>query len=227
MVRISQATSVLLILIGFSGAADAADVKSKERSVIKNSTDETVAFRLGPITVQSQTKKAGNIAGSSNETEFDFRPLTAEKNWVYLVIHHSGTRGGSVEAIHEAHLQRKDSAGNPWLGIGYHFVIGNGNGMPDGSIEPTFRWKQQLHGAHAGSVVHNANGIGICLIGDFEKQKPTGKQLEAVRRLTRQLAKRYDIPPRLLIGHKTIKPTLCPGRHFPLQDVRRNLTSDK
>lgn len=217
----------MLVLIGFSGAADAADVKSKDRSVVGNSRGETVAFCSALTTVQNQAGVPSGFARTSRRTEFDFRPSATEKSWTYLVIHHSGTRGGNVEAIHEAHLQRKDSAGRPWLGIGYHFVIGNGNGMPDGSIEATFRWKQQLHGAHAGSVVHNANGIGICLIGNFETQKPTDKQLKAVRRLTRQLAQRYDIPPRLLIGHKTIKPTLCPGKEFPLQDVRRNLTSDE
>ena len=78
---------------------------------------------------------------------------------------------------------RKDAQGNPWLGIGYHFVIGNGRGMEDGQVEPTFRWKQQLAGAHAGQRRHNESGIGICLIGNFDEAPPTAKQLSALKEL--------------------------------------------
>lgn len=144
-----------------------------------------------------------------------------ERRWIYVVIHHSATESGSVEGIHAEHSRRRDSAGNFWLGIGYHFVVGNGNGMPNGEVESTFRWKQQLHGAHSGSAVHNANGIGICLIGNFEKTAPTREQTAAVTQLVKSLTRRYDIPARLVIGHRTVKPTACPGRHFPLQDVVR------
>lgn len=148
-------------------------------------------------------------------------PETDPRRWIYVVIHHSATSAGSVEGIHAEHRQRRDSSGNLWLGIGYHFVIGNGDGMPDGQIESTFRWRQQLHGAHSGSAVHNANGIGICLIGNFEEKAPTKEQLKSVIQLVKSLTGRYKIPARLVIGHKTVKPTACPGRHFPLQDVVR------
>ena len=48
-------------------------------------------------------------------------------------------------------------------GLAYHFVIGNGDGMPDGEIEPTFRWREQIQGAHAGAGEYNEQGIGIAL----------------------------------------------------------------
>ena len=113
----------------------------------------------------------------------------------------------------------KDATGNNWLGIGYHFVIGNGHGMKDGSIDSTFRWKQQLHGAHSGSVPHNGFGIGICLIGNFENTAPTPKQTAAVTRLLRLLSVHYKLKREQVLGHKRIKPTACPGRLFPMRQI--------
>ncbi|MEW4530028.1 MAG: peptidoglycan recognition family protein [Maioricimonas sp. JB045] len=141
------------------------------------------------------------------------------RNWKYIVLHHTASSRGSVESIHRAHLQRRDAAGRPWRGIGYHFVIGNGQGMPDGAIEPTFRWKEQSSGAHAGIGLYNQVGIGICLVGNFEKTPPTDAQLKSVRRLVALLKARYDIGPREVIRHQDVKATACPGRKFPFNDV--------
>ncbi len=142
-----------------------------------------------------------------------------ERSWEFVVIHHSATTSGSVESIHREHRSRRDRSGNPWLGIGYHFVIGNGMGMSDGQISPTFRWKQQIHGAHSGSLRYNDRGVGICLIGNFEESSPSPAQLEAVTALIRHIARRYQISSRGIIGHKNVRATACPGRHFPLTDV--------
>lgn len=143
-----------------------------------------------------------------------------EAAWVYIVVHHSATDSGSVASIHSEHRQRKDAAGNSWLGIGYHFVIGNGNGMPDGDVVPTFRWKEQLSGAHSGDAVFNTRGIGICLIGNFDKSRPTGRQLAAVKELVRVLSFRHQIPAKRVTGHSSIRPTSCPGQRFPLPEVQ-------
>lgn len=148
-----------------------------------------------------------------------WKPKVAERDWRYIVIHHTATSRGSVESIHETHLARKDANGNPWLGIGYHFVIGNGNGMTDGEIEATFRWRQQLHGAHAGVGDYNNQGIGIALVGNFDQGPPTRAQLAAVKRLVATLKSDYGIAAENVVGHSDIRATACPGRYFPLADV--------
>ncbi len=150
-----------------------------------------------------------------------WRPTVKARGWKSIVLHHTAATSGSVESIHETHLQRKDGSGNSWLGIGYHFVVGNGNGMDDGEIEPTFRWKQQMHGAHAGEKEHNQTGIGIALIGNFEETPPTPKQLASIKRLVSVLKGEYGIPNEKVIGHQDVKATECPGKLFPLEDVRR------
>lgn len=151
----------------------------------------------------------------------NWRPSTKERDWKYIVLHHTASNTGSVESIHESHLKRKDANGNPWLGIGYHFVIGNGSGMTDGEIEPTFRWKQQMQGAHAGSSdpIYNQQGIGIVLVGNFENQPPTAKQLIALKDLVRTLKTNYRVSAQNIIGHKDVRATECPGKLFPMAEV--------
>ena len=124
-----------------------------------------------------------------------------------------------MRSIDEAHRQQKDSQGRPWLGIGYHFVVGNGRNMGDGEVQATFRWREQLAGAHAGNRTHNEQGIGICLIGNFEEQPPTPKQIDATRDLVRQLAKRHAITRERILRHSDIQATACPGRQFPWDRV--------
>jgi N-acetyl-anhydromuramyl-L-alanine amidase AmpD len=150
-----------------------------------------------------------------------WKPASPPRDWKYIVLHHTATNNGSVESIHEAHLKRKDGSGKPWLGIGYHFVIGNGNGMGDGEIEPTFRWKQQMHGAHAGgsNKDYNQYGIGICLVGNFDETPPSEPQRRAVKMLVQTLKTEYHIASNNVVGHRDIRSTECPGKLFPMAEV--------
>jgi len=142
-----------------------------------------------------------------------WRPTGPPREWRHIVIHHTASKGGSVEAIHEAHLKKG------WEGIGYHFVIGNGQGMTDGEIEATFRWQKQMHGAHAGSDEYNQHGIGVCLVGNFEESHPSSAQLAAVKRLVSTLRREHGISSDHVIGHGDVRATACPGKLFPMVEV--------
>lgn len=149
-----------------------------------------------------------------------WKPDAELRKWDYIVLHHTASDAGTVESIHEEHLKRKDKNGNAWLGIGYHFVIGNGKGMTDGDIEPTFRWRQQLQGAHAGVADYNQHGIGVVLIGNFDRSPPSEAQLVAAKRLVSTLKREYGIATSNVIGHGDVKATQCPGKFFPLDKIR-------
>ncbi|MCA9059251.1 MAG: N-acetylmuramoyl-L-alanine amidase, partial [Planctomycetaceae bacterium] len=151
-------------------------------------TDQTIRRnnRLAFAGDQDHTDQVDSL--SVNSPGIGWQASVPESDWQYIVLHHSATGSGSVHSIHEEHRRRTDSAGNPWLGIGYHFVIGNGSGMEDGEVSATFRWQDQIHGAHSGHPVYNARGIGICLIGNFEQQPPTQKQLNSLKLLVKVLA---------------------------------------
>ena len=148
-----------------------------------------------------------------------WQPEVASRHWKTIVLHHSATASGDVATIDAQHRQRKDSAGKAWLGIGYHFVIGNGRGLDDGQVEPTFRWRQQLAGAHAGNTQQNDSGIGICLIGNFNDTEPTARQLAAIQELVTVLADQYKMNQQAVVRHLDVRATECPGRKFPFDQV--------
>lgn len=137
------------------------------------------------------------------------------RQWKYIVIHHSATDEGSAATFDRYQREQKG-----WRGIGYDFVIGNGHGSPDGLIEVTFRWEQQLVGAHAGLKEYNEQGVGICLVGDFDRNYPTPKQMEALVAVVNDLQERCRIPTGNIVMHRQIRPagTHCPGKNFPFYD---------
>jgi N-acetylmuramoyl-L-alanine amidase len=136
------------------------------------------------------------------------------RKWKYIIIHHSQTAQGSEAVFDRYHKEQRR-----WKGIGYDFVIGNGHGSADGLVEATFRWEQQITGAHAASKgnVYNQEGIGICLVGDLEKDYPTARQMEALVGLVNYLQNRCRIPTANILGHNQVPgaSTKCPGHNFP------------
>ncbi|MHC4197139.1 MAG: peptidoglycan recognition protein family protein [Planctomycetota bacterium] len=148
----------------------------------------------------------------------------AERDWEYVVIHHSATPEGSAEVFDDFHRNKRG-----WKnGLGYHFVIGNGTLSEDGEIEVGNRWIKQLSGAHAGDRYFNRKGIGICLVGNFdedENEGPTERQLDSLEQMVRHLCERYDIPLSNIIMHKDVveNHTVCPGKNFPEAELRHRL----
>ncbi len=87
--------------------------------------------------------------------------------------------------------------------IGYHFVID-----PYGRL---FEGRDlRYQGAHANGD-NNVGNIGICLIGNFEKEKPTQAALDALEREIGALRQKYDIPRSRVYGHRELRATECPG----------------
>ena len=152
-------------------------------------------------------------------------PRRCEKKWKAIVIHHSYTKKGNMKDFDRNHKEV-----HKWKGIGYDFVIGNGNGSGNGQVEVTFRWKQQIAGAHCGGTPNNwanEDGIGICLVGDFTRSVPTYRQMDSLAKLVRFLQTRYNIPKSRIYGHRTTpgykNGTECPGKYFPMARLKRML----
>jgi len=134
--------------------------------------------------------------------------------WRWIVIHHSGSTRGSASSFDAWHRN-----GRHWDELGYHFVIGNGTGSGDGQVEVGSRWPKQKHGAHCrvgDNEEYNYFGIGICLVGNFDRERPSEAQAAALCRLVDYLAARYRIDDAHIIGHGMVGDTRCPGRCFSL-----------
>jgi hypothetical protein len=147
----------------------------------------------------------------------DWIPKAKANHWRWIVIHHSATPSGGAAAFDKMHRAKG------WDELGYHFVIGNGTDTRDGQIEVGSRWPKQKWGAHAKTADNRYNnyGIGICLVGNFDIDRPTAAQMKSLAKLVAFLMQTYHITPDRVIGHRDTKPTDCPGRNMSIALVRR------
>ena len=149
--------------------------------------------------------------------------------WHGIIIHHSMTDYGDADAFDRYHRTTRG-----WDGLGYHFVINNGknkNGKKDGEVEYGKRWEEQSTGAHcrvdkADNNYWNEHTVGICLVGNFEKTRPTAAQWASLGELVRLLQHRYHIPTHMIKGHRDVDKTKCPGKNFSLWKFKQQLSGD-
>ena len=178
-----------------------------------------VGCASGATPASNESEGTAKTASGNDHEPIELQADRSLASWKYIVLHHTATDSGSLESINATHQKRIDAGGNRWRGIGYHFLIGNGQGMPDGQIQPTFRWREQSSGAHAGLSLYNQTGIGICLVGNFDKNGPTSAQIQAVSRLVSLLKAEFGITTDQVLKHGDLKATACPGRHFPFEQI--------
>jgi hypothetical protein len=139
--------------------------------------------------------------------------MAPNRPWRFIVLHHSAAPSGTVETLDP---QRLDG------GASYHIVINNGvaPGTVDGGITSTARWIEQQDGPHgpgAEASPFAADGIDICLVGDFDRDRPTVTQMVALEVLVNLLRDRYNIPLEMVVCHWELHRTHCPGVQFPME----------
>lgn len=182
-------------------------------SPIAKAAPTTKPAMLNQAVAAEAQKSRGQRAGVPQEWLINVPANT----WQYIVIHHSATPAGNAASFDRMHKAKG------WDELGYHFVIGNGTASGDGQIEVGPRWTKQKWGAHAKTADQRYNnyGIGICLVGNFDIERPTKAQIQSVERLVSYLMKTYHIPATHVIAHSETKATDCPGRYMSVAEVRR------
>ncbi len=120
-----------------------------------------------------------------------------------IILHCSATPAGmdiGAKEIRDWHVN-----GNHWCDIGYHWVI-----RRDGTVEKG-RPENQV-GAHC--LNHNANSIGVCMIGGTKKDVRipednfTEAQFASLAKLVKELLVRY--PGATIHGHCEYAAKACP-----------------
>ena len=124
-------------------------------------------------------------------------------------VHHTGesrerdTARNSVvqeiDAICAGHRERG------YGDIGYHFVVDYAGRVWEGR-------SLAYEGAHVRD--QNRGNIGIVVLGNFERQRPLGDQLEAMRILVGVLRAKYGIKKHRVYGHRDIGASACPGKNL-------------
>lgn len=128
-----------------------------------------------------------------------------------IVVHHSATETGTPEAFARYHVEA-----NGWPDIGYHYVIGK-----DGTVWKTNRASTISY--HAGNA--NGHSLGVCLVGNFDREQPTQAQWLALVELLNGLMQAFGISADRVVGHREVPGTRksCPGRNISMDALRRQL----
>jgi N-acetylmuramoyl-L-alanine amidase len=120
-----------------------------------------------------------------------------------IVVHHTGV-DTTIDKL-RASVQRRGYSDIP-----YHFVIDT-----DGTLHATRPITRM--GAHCKG--HNADSIGIALMGNLDRVPPTEAQVATLTRLIADLRRKFPVP---VLGHGDLRPTACPGRYLrPVLDAIR------
>jgi peptidoglycan hydrolase-like amidase len=128
------------------------------------------------------------VETKNSKGELYFWPLSRNKQVKKFVIHHTGeyvnhTRNPMeiMRAIYRFHTVNRG-----WGDIGYNYVIDW-----EGNIYEGRAGGPAIVGAHA--AYHNIGTIGIALMGNFQHEEPTPRQLQVLKLLIADHAKRFNI----------------------------------
>lgn len=137
--------------------------------------------------------------------------------WDRIVIHDLGRPACPDELLALIDSPRGDERGR-----GYHFVIGNGNGLGDGLVMVTRRWQEQRSGRHVAG--DHEGSIGICLVGQGDRIPFTARQLESLATLVRRLQSATELPREAVVRHSDLAGAGAgPGRYFPVAQLSDRL----
>ncbi len=141
--------------------------------------------------------------------EWGWKPLEKalpEQEIVKITIHHGGVEFNKeqdpVEEIRN--LQNWSRTEKNWIDIPYHFMI---------DLEGNIYEARPINYPGATNTTYDPTGHALIeVMGNYEVQTLSQAQLKSVIDLAAFLAKKYDVSPNEIKGHKDYAETLCPGQ---------------
>ena len=148
-----------------------------------------------------------------------------------VTVHHTQGKQAMTEAetaqavknIQHYHMVGRAREGKEAFDdIGYHFLVAGDGRVIEGR-------RAEYLGAHAGGA--NNDNIGVAMMGDFNKVRPTNAQIESLTRLVTFLSVKYKKDPNakgFLEAHQHYTNTDCPGTHLMamLDSLRRKIDKE-
>lgn len=127
-----------------------------------------------------------------------------------ITVHHEGFdtiwfTDVSSTAQHLEKVRKSHVGFRGWGDIGYHYIIDRSGRVWEGR-------DVRYQGAHVSK--NNEHNVGIMLLGNFDNQKPTDQQVQALKVTLRHLMAQYRVPTHRVYTHQELMPTACPGRNL-------------
>jgi hypothetical protein len=128
----------------------------------------------------------------------------------YITIHHAGVlwEAKTTPDVFVKNMQAWGQKDKGWPDLPYHFLI-----APDGRI---FEGRALAYEPDTNTKYELAGNIGVEMMGDFNKQRPSEQQLQSCVKLVAWLAQELNVAPENIRGHNDAAPgqTSCPGKDF-------------
>lgn len=127
-----------------------------------------------------------------------------------IVVHHSFTPKAldvdkTIQSISRNHQERlHQPQSRTGLYVAYHYIIGKKGKMVHTRMDDEI-------GYHASNWPINERSIGICLLGQFDTEKPDPEQMWALRDLIKAIKAKYVIS--TVAGHRKYSTKTCPGNN--------------
>lgn len=126
-----------------------------------------------------------------------------------ITIHHEGEYfspdSNAAKFIKKVQVWGMSEARN-WTDIPYHFLIGL-----DGKI---YEGRNVFTTGETATDYNPQGHLLISCIGNFEEQKFSKVQLDALIHLIAYCCEKYEISPETIAAHKDFAETLCPGKNL-------------
>lgn len=131
-----------------------------------------------------------------------------------IIVHHSVTpRDLAVHQTENSIERNHTSRGFPISSLGWHIgyqyvIYGNGEIRQ-------YRRDDDI-GAHTKETGMNFESLGVCLIGDFDKELPSAAQIQTLIKFLREKIAQYSIDPRRIYPHRKFATyKSCYGSRLP------------
>jgi hypothetical protein len=152
----------------------------------------------GGVVARRQWTRHG-LAGRNANPMGGVKKITIHhEGWTPVTFTSATAAYDRIETIRQIHTRDRG-----WADIGYHYIIDRAGRVIEG--RPI-----AFQGAHVAD--NNPHNLGILVLGNFQKQRPSPAQVKALGDFTRQMMQLHRVPKSRVLTHREINPTQCPGR---------------
>lgn len=149
---------------------------------------------------RSNWSKRGPVMSRINPMNGVTRITVHHEGWTNVWFTDWKSTAARLNHIRDAHVSDRK-----WGDIGYHYIIDRAGRVWEGR-------DTRYQGAHVQAT--NEHNLGIMLLGNFDKQRPSDAQLATLRSSLIALMHLHNVPVRRVYTHQELKPTACPGKQL-------------